>query len=98
MRCEATGKFSSRWDFPDRNAAGRSVIILVALAGSALPSLMFAAIAERCGFPRPARGERATRAERKPDLGPVRGRSRKLRLAEAPLHPDLLHSPSRTGV
>jgi hypothetical protein len=42
--------------------------------------------------------ERATRAERKPDLGPVRGRFHRLRLAEAPPHPDLLHSPSRTGV
>src|SRR6202163_3773746 len=49
-----------------------------------------AAIAEQCGFPRPACGERATCAERKPDLGPVRGRFRKLRLAEAPPHPDLL--------
>ena len=46
--------------------------------------LTFAAIAERCGFPRPACGESATRAERKPDLGPVRGRFHKLRLAEAP--------------
>src|SRR5580693_898066 len=55
-----------------------------------MPSLIFAAIAERCGSPRPACGERAIRAERKPDLGPVRGRFRKLRLAEAPPHPDLL--------
>jgi len=28
----------------------------------------------------------------------VRGRFRKLRLAAAPPHPDLLHSPSQTGV
>src|ERR1700693_1729325 len=49
-------------------------------------------------FPRPACRERATRAERKPDLGPVRGRFHELRLAERPPHPDLLHSPSQTGV
>jgi hypothetical protein len=53
-------------------------------------SLTFAAIAARCGFPRPACGERATRTERKPELGPVRGRFHKLRLAAAPPHPDLL--------
>jgi hypothetical protein len=28
----------------------------------------------------------------------VRGRFNKLRLAEGPPHPDLLHSPSQTGV
>ena len=64
---------------------------------ASVPSLILAAIAERCGFPRPACGERATCAERKPDFGPVRGRSHKLRLVEAP-HPDLLNSPSQTGV
>jgi tripartite-type tricarboxylate transporter receptor subunit TctC len=53
-------------------------------------TLTLAAIAEQCGFPRPACGERATRAERKPKHGPVRGRLHKLRLAEAPPHPDLL--------
>ena len=31
-------------------------------------------------------------------LGSVRGRFHMLRLAEAPPHPDLLHSPSQTGV
>jgi hypothetical protein len=41
---------------------------------------------------------RVTRVERKPELGPVRGRFHKLRLAERPPHPDLLHSPSKTGV
>src|SRR5260370_34303074 len=55
-----------------------------------MPSLTLAAIAEQCGIPRPACGERATRAEQKPDLGWVRGRFHKLRLAEAPPHPDLL--------
>jgi len=55
-----------------------------------MSSRTLAAIAERRGFPRPACGERATRAERKPDLGPVRGRFHKLRLAETPPHPDLL--------
>jgi hypothetical protein len=49
-------------------------------------------------FPRPARGERAAHTERKPGLGPVRGRLHKLRLAEAPPHPDLLQSQSQTGV
>jgi hypothetical protein len=49
-------------------------------------------------FPRPACGERATRAEQQPNLGLVRGRFHKLRLAEAPPHPDLLHRPSKTGV
>jgi hypothetical protein len=34
----------------------------------------------------------------KPNLGLVKGRFCKLRLAEAPPHPDLLHSPSKTGV
>jgi hypothetical protein len=53
-------------------------------------SLIFAAIAARCGFPRPACGERATRTEGKPELGLVRGRFQKLRLAETPPHPDLL--------
>ena len=47
-------------------------------------------IAERHSFPRPACGERAKSTERKPELGPVRGRFHKLRLAEAPPHPDLL--------
>src|ERR1700730_12176491 len=53
-------------------------------------TLTLAALAERCGIPRPACGERATRAERTPEFGPVRGRLHKLRLAEAPPHPDLL--------
>jgi hypothetical protein len=65
-------------------------------SGVVTPTL--AAIAEQCGFPRPACGERATLADRKPDLGAVRGRFHKLRLAERPPHPDLLHSPSQTGV
>jgi hypothetical protein len=50
------------------------------------------------GFPRPACGERATRHGGKPELGSVRGRFHTLRLAAAPPHPDLLHSPSKTGV
>jgi len=50
------------------------------------------------GAPLPARGERAAHTERKPEFGPVRGRFRGLRLAERPPHPDLLHSPSKTGV
>jgi hypothetical protein len=49
-------------------------------------------------FPRPACGERATSSERKPDLSLVRGRFHELRLAGAPPHPDLLHSPSKTGL
>jgi hypothetical protein len=53
-------------------------------------SLIFAAMAARCAFPRPACGERAKPTERKPELGPVRGRFHKLRLAAAPPHPDLL--------
>jgi hypothetical protein len=57
---------------------------------SDVPSLTLATIAERHSFPRPACGERATHAERKPNLGTVRGRFHKLRLAEAPPHPDLL--------
>jgi hypothetical protein len=36
--------------------------------------------------------------DRKPELGPVRGRFHKLRLAVRPPHPDLLHSPSKTDV
>src|ERR1700680_4618935 len=48
--------------------------------------------------PRPDCGERATRHCQKPDLGSVRGRFDKLRLAGTPPHPDLLHSPSQTGV
>jgi hypothetical protein len=32
------------------------------------------------------------------ELGTVRGRSPTLRLAARPPHPDLLHSPSQTGV
>jgi hypothetical protein len=52
----------------------------------------------RCVNPITACGERATRAKRKADLGLVRGRFHTLRLAEAPPHPDLLHSPSQTGV
>jgi hypothetical protein len=42
--------------------------------------------------------ERATRHCGKPDLGLVRGRFGRLRLAARPPHPDLLHSPSQTGV
>jgi hypothetical protein len=34
----------------------------------------------------------------KTKLGLVRGRFDALRLAEGPPHPDLLHSPSQTGV
>src|SRR5258708_3413227 len=49
-----------------------------------VPSLRLAAIARWYGFPRPAWGERAARAERKPELGLVRGRLHKLRLAERP--------------
>ena len=41
----------------------------------------------RRSFPRPACGERATRHRGKPDLGLVRGRFRRLRLAGAPPHP-----------
>jgi hypothetical protein len=37
-------------------------------------------------------------ARRKPNLGLVRGRLHTLRLAGAPPHPNLLHSPSKTGV
>src|ERR1700731_2420624 len=44
----------------------------------------------RCVNPITACGERATHAERKPNLGSVRGRFHKLRLAERPPHPDLL--------
>ena len=62
---------------------------------SGAPSLTLAAIAERCGFPRPACGERATRIERKSDVGPVRGRFHKLRLAGAPPHPDLVPHAGR---
>jgi hypothetical protein len=58
--------------------------------------LTLAALAERRGFPRPAYGERAKRAERKQKLGPVRGRFHRLRLAARPPHPDLLHSPSQS--
>jgi pimeloyl-ACP methyl ester carboxylesterase len=65
---------------------------------ASLRSLTLAAIAQGYGAPRPACGERATRHLGKPELGPVRGRFHKLRLAEAPPHPDLLHSPSKTGV
>jgi hypothetical protein len=65
---------------------------------TSVPSRTLAVIAERYSFPRPACGERAKSTERKPELGPVRGRFDKLRLAEAPPHPDLLHSPSQTGV
>src|SRR5579864_1728521 len=53
-------------------------------------SLTIATIAGYHSAPRPACGERATRAERKAELGLVRGRFHKLRLAEAPPHPDLL--------
>src|SRR5260370_26752969 len=53
-------------------------------------SLTLATIAEQCGVPRPACGERATRYYGKSTLGPVRGRFHKLRLAESPPHPDLL--------
>jgi hypothetical protein len=34
--------------------------------------------------------ERGHRHNRKPEFGPVRGRFHKLRIAEAPPHPDLL--------
>jgi hypothetical protein len=50
------------------------------------------------GAPLPACEERAARHGGKPKLGPVRGRFRGLRLADAPPHPDLLHSPLQTGV
>ncbi len=39
------------------------------------------------GIPRPACGERATRHLGKPEFGAVRGRFRRLRLAERPPHP-----------
>src|SRR5260370_41220187 len=59
------------------------------------PFLTFAAIAERCGSPRPACGERVTRTERKPEFGPVRGRFHTLRLADDAPHP--LHLPPGVG-
>src|SRR5260370_33355651 len=59
------------------------------------PFLTFAAIAERCGSPRPACGERVARTERKPEFGPVRGRFHTLRLAEGAPHPHPL--PPRRG-
>src|SRR5260370_29311234 len=62
-------------------------------APASVPSLTLAAIAEWCGLPRPACGERATRAERKPDFGPVRGRLHKIRLAATPPPPDPIPSP-----
>jgi hypothetical protein len=46
----------------------------------------------RRGVPRPACGERAARHLRNPNLGPVRGRFHKLRLAETP--PCMLISPT----
>jgi hypothetical protein len=41
--------------------------------------------------------ERAKSTERKPELGSVRGRFHKLRLAEAPPHPDLLPARGEKG-
>src|SRR5260370_25429809 len=46
--------------------------------------------------PLAGRGPRPASENQK--LGSVRGRFHKLRLAAAPPHPDLLHSPSQTGV
>jgi hypothetical protein len=46
-----------------------------------------AALPRAHGAPRPACGERATRQERKPELGSVRGRFHELRLAVGPPHP-----------
>jgi len=44
------------------------------------------------------RGEGHTARRKTTEFGLVRGRFHKLRLAVRPPHPDLLHSPSKTGV